>query len=362
MSSAYDTLPAHAFWRSGVVEQPPNAVSALYTPKFSVSKETAIMTAGSCFAQHVHRNLAARGWNVLDSETPNGKFPREALGRFGYGLYSGRYGNIYTVRQMVQLLEEAAGERTLAHDVWQLPNGNFVDAQRPTVEPDGLANADHVRDSRAAHLASVCTLLTEVDTLVFTLGLTESWRHWPSGTVYPTAPGTIATPPDGATIGFHNFTHSEILEDLDALRAIGKAMSPDFKLLLTVSPVPLTATASGGHVLSASTYSKAVLRAAAGEFAGLFEDVDYFPSFEVITNPSARSGFYAPNLRSVESAGVDAAMALFFGAHDAGAAPAVDMPFATRSESAVEWDGDWEGDDDIVCEETLLDARNRGRP
>ena len=42
-------------------------------------------------------------------------------------------------------------------------------------------------------------------------------------------------------------------------------MNPKARLVLTVSPVPLAATASGSHVLPATIYSKSVLRAAAQE-------------------------------------------------------------------------------------------------
>ena len=40
--------------------------------------------------------------------------------------------------------------------------------------------------------------------------------------------------------------------------------TPKLRILLTVSPVPLTATAGDDHVLLATTYSKSVLRAGRG--------------------------------------------------------------------------------------------------
>ena len=82
--------------------------------------------------------------------------------------------------------------------------------------------------------------------------------------------------------------------------------------VMTVSPVPLTGTASGRHVLQATTYSKAVLRAVAGELAQKYDHIDYFPSYEVITNQAARGCFYEENLRSVRREGVEAVMNIFF--------------------------------------------------
>ena len=347
MGSPYDHLPDRAFWRTGVAGQPPAAVAELYAPKFAITPEMRIMTAGSCFAQHVHRNLVARDWNVIDTETPAGDFPREALARFGYGLYSARYGNVYTTRQMLQLVHEAFGEAAPADPVWER-DGRFFDAQRPNVEPEGLSSPELVREARAAHLAAVRAALLQTDLFVFTLGLTECWLHRATGTVYPTAPGTIAGCYDPATHVFHALTVAEILADLSALRDLMRSFNPAAKMLLTVSPVPLTATASGGHVLAATVMSKAVLRAAAGEFSAAHADVDYFPSYEVITNPAARSGFYRPNLRSVAEEGVEAAMALFFAAHAGAEPPAPRAPVAEE-----------DGDDAVICEEMLIEARRK---
>ncbi|WP_417248206.1 GSCFA domain-containing protein [Celeribacter sp.] len=347
MSSPYDSLPDSAFWRTGVVGGDPARPSGLYVPKFPVTRKTGIMTAGSCFAQHVHRNLRDRDWSVIDTETPIGTFPDATLARFGYGMYSARYGNIYTVRQLVQLLGEAFGHANPSDLIWTR-DGRYFDAQRPNVEPDGLENAAHVEEARAAHLKAVTRAVEQADLFVFTLGLTEAWMHAPSGTVYPTAPGTIAGKYDSDIHRFHNFSYDEIMADLARARDLLQTVKPSIKMLLTVSPVPLTATATGGHVLAASTYSKAVLRAAAGAFSAAHEDVDYFPSFEVIINPAARSAFYKPNLRSVDEAGVAAAMHLFFAAHDPDHADVALAPRAPVDD--VE-------EDDVVCEEVLIEAK-----
>ncbi|WP_226554144.1 GSCFA domain-containing protein [Celeribacter naphthalenivorans] len=347
MGSPYDTLPASAFWRSGVAEAEPSAIKGLYLPKFPITRETKIMTAGSCFAQHVHRALVARNWAVIDTETPVAPIAREVLNRFGYGLYSARYGNIYTARQMLQLLREALGEFTPAEPIWTR-EGRYVDAQRPNVEPEGLERPEHVRQARRVHLRRVLRAVKEAEVFVFTLGLTEVWRHRDSGTVYPTAPGTLAGDYDPEHYEFHNFTLPELRKDLEQLRTLLVLLRPGIRMVLTVSPVPLTATASGKHVMVSTGYSKAVLRAAAGELADSYGDVDYFPSYELITNPAAQGRFYKDNLRSVTDEGVAAAMSMFFQAHDPKGAAYVAANTAAQ--------GDEDEDDDLVCEEALIEA------
>ncbi|WP_066706406.1 GSCFA domain-containing protein [Celeribacter ethanolicus] len=348
MGSPYDHLPGSAFWRSGVAEADPTAIEGLCLPKFRISPTDRIMTAGSCFAQHVHRNLVARDWAVIDTETPKGPFPREVLNRYGYALYSARYGNIYTVRQMVQLLREAQGEIKPAEPIWER-DGRYFDAQRPNVEPGGLATPEHVTEARAVHLRRVLRAVRRADVFVFTLGLTEVWFHLESGTVYPTAPGTLAGHYAPEVFGFHNFSLPEVRDDLEELRSRLMALRPDIRMLLTISPVPLTATATSGHVLPATAYSKATLRAAAGEVAAKYDNVDYFPSYELVTNPAAGGRFYKENLRSVTEEGVASAMRMFFRAHDP---EAENVPRIVRK--TPEDDGLEEAD--LVCEEALIEA------
>src|SRR6185369_4771378 len=108
------------------------------------------------------------------------------------------------------------------------------------------------------------------------------------------------------------FTFSQIREHMDEAINLLRTHNPDIRILLTVSPVPLTATASGRHVLLATTHSKAVLRAVAGEIADGYNLVDYFPSYEMITGSPFRSNFFEENLRSITPSGVSFVMDSFF--------------------------------------------------
>ena len=54
------------------------------------------------------------------------------------------------------------------------------------------------------------------------------------------------------------------------------------KVLLTVSPVPLTATFSEECVVVANSFSKAILRVCAYRLATSLPGVDYFPSYEIV--------------------------------------------------------------------------------
>lgn len=314
MTSPYEGLPSERFWRTGVAESHPLTIENLYRKKFSISPQDRIATAGSCFAQHISVHLRKAGFTVIDAEPAPPGLSLEHARQYGYNLYSARYGTIYTTRHLLQLAREALGQFEPVDAVWQ-SKGRFHDAMRPTVEPNGLTSIEEVTAHRQKHLERVRGLLRTADLLIFTFGLTEGWLHAASGTVYPTAPGTVAGSYDAEIHQFKNFTFNEIYSDFCDFRRLVKLRNPKLKFLLTVSPVPLTATASEIHVLQATIYSKSVLRAVAGQLSESFEDVDYFPSYEMIASPYSRGFFYESNLRSVNDGGVSAVMRVFFSEH-----------------------------------------------
>jgi len=71
---------------------------------------------------------------------------------------------------------------------------------------------------------------------------------------------------------------------LSALHIIRTNSKRDVKFVLTVSPVPLLRTFSDQDIIVANSYSKGVLRAVAQQLYTDYDDVDYFPSYEMVVN------------------------------------------------------------------------------
>ncbi|MGJ8544513.1 MAG: GSCFA domain-containing protein [Sulfitobacter sp.] len=347
MSNPYETLPPESFWRSGVAAQTPFTVENLYTKKFTISRKDKTAVAGSCFAQHVGRNLRERGFAVLDMEPPLPRMDEKTAHSFGLSIYSARYGNVYTARQLRQLVEDAQNAAIRPEDFFERA-GRWYDGIRPNIEPGGFADRDEAMLIRRAHLARVRAMLEQMQVFVFTFGLTEAWRNRKTGTIYPVCPGVIAGEFDPAIYEFVNFDYEETLADFRSVMTSLSRLNPKLRYVVTVSPVPLTATASGNHVLAATTYSKSVLRAVCGTLYAKHPQVDYFPSYELISAPFAKGQFFAGNMRSVTPEGVANAMRVFFDQHD----PAGDAQTAQPAAPLP----DAETGDDLVCEELLLDA------
>ena len=358
--SPYRGLPDRAYWRSGVVEAgaypPPN----IYTPKFVIPKDLPIFTAGSCFAQHVGRALRTNGYDVQDAEPAPVKLPDAVAQKHGYRLYAARFGNLYTIRQFLQLMFECFDEFDPANAIWE-QGGRFFDAMRPGVMPRGLDTPEQVQAARRLHLRAVRGAATRSGLVIFTLGLTEAWEHAPSGTVYPTAPGTIAGRYDPAVHRFVNFRAEAIKADFLALRDLFRTLNKNMRFLLTVSPVPLTATASDAHILPATIYSKSVLRTVAGELASDYDDIDYFPSYEIIASHPGTGRFFEANMRSVNTRGVRRVMNAFLSAQDAaaGLTPRQSRRARRHAEQQAKAQASAPTEaqaQDVICEEELLEA------
>ena len=206
-----------------------------------------------------------------------------------------------------------------------------------------------VLEARATHLGSVREMFRECDWLVFTLGLTEAWRSKLDGAIYPVAPGVAGGAFDPERHEFVNYTAGQVSSALTDFVERMKSVNPRAKVLLTVSPVPLIATHENRHVWVSTTFSKAALRVAADEAERKFDNVIYFPSYEIITSPATEGRYFHDDLREVREAGVDHVMRVFSrhflgnGVAKKGASSSAALSAAPRL------------DEEIVCDEELIE-------
>ena len=308
----YRSLPDRNFWKQSIAEVPFDEVDPVADAKFRLGKADRVVTAGSCFAQHIARYLRDAGFNYWVTEPANPMVRAHLAHRFGYGLFSARYGNVYTSRQLVQLVRRAYGLFQPADDLWRRPDGRLIDPFRPRIQPDGFASPAEYRADRRQHFAAIRRAVEELDVFVFTLGLTEGWVARADGAAYPLCPGVAGGSFDETRHVFLNLSVPEVVDDLRQTVSLIRERNRGARFIFTVSPVPLVATAEPRSVLVSTTYSKAVLRVAAEEVARGDDGIDYFPSYEIITGPHARGRYFAEDLRSVTEAGVRHVMGLFF--------------------------------------------------
>lgn len=331
----YSNLPATRFWSSGVMS-PVNAQSPLaIEPLINLlSHSDIVVSGGSCFAQYIGMELTDRNYHYLRSQ-----YSGERIESFGLG-------NIYTVAQLKQWLEFSLDNRAWAADASFCKDKQWYDYLLP--HRAATSCLDTLLEHRQAVKNEFIQYLTDTNVFIFTIGLTESWRN-ASDDIYPTCPGTVIGQFDASQHFFHNCTYQEICSDLNAIETMLISINPRIRIVYTVSPVPLTATASDDHVLTATTYSKAVIRAALGQHCPQSSCTSYFPSFELINHHTQTDWRFAKNLRSVSEQGVNYVMNHAF---CEGVAPGHNNKQARPSQK---------NDDhqEALCEEALLESYSK---
>ena len=350
---AYSDLPDHCFWRESIAAPAPQDVDPVVSAKFRIAPSDRVATAGSCFASYVSRRLAASGFSYFVTEPAHPAFEAALAERFNYGVYTARYGAIYTARHLRQLLQRAYGLYLPEEDVWRGQGLRVIDPYRPQIQPNGFSSAAELAADRKQHFAAVRLAVERMDVFVFTLGLTEAWVSARDGTVFPLCPGVAGGEFDPARHKFRNFDVGEVAADLAWTLDFIASKNPRARTILTVSPVPLAATAEDRSVLVSTTYSKSVLRVAAEQISRQHRRVAYFPSYEIVTGAFARGGYFAADLRSVTQAGVDHVMRLFM-QHYGGEAPA---PAAAPADASRKMLDEMQEASRVVCEEEMLGRR-----
>ncbi|GGE26473.1 GSCFA family protein [Gemmobacter megaterium] len=312
MKHPYVGLPDRQFWKKEPGIQDAYLLDPVGPVTMTLTRQDRIVTAGSCFAQHVARFLSQSGYNHYIAERAHPIVPARVAQTHNYGLFSARYGNIYTARQLKQLLQRAYGEFDPCEISWQSPHGEgVVDPFRPQIQPGGFLGESELLADRSHHFSCIREALENMDVFIFTLGLTEAWVDRRDGAVFPIAPGIAGGQYDPGTVAFQNFDEEETWEDLRFSLEFLRWINPCLKIILTVSPVPLNATYENRHVLVSTAWSKAVLRIVAEKAMRAFDDCVYFPSYELITSPHVMGQYYENDRREVREAGVSHVMALF---------------------------------------------------
>ncbi|MCP5080279.1 MAG: hypothetical protein GY948_01125 [Alphaproteobacteria bacterium] len=300
-SKAVENLKANELsaWPSRL--DPENRIEPLckpgFSPNFHLESGEKIFTIGSCFARNIEKALASRGFDVVT---------RRILSA-GHTLFRHRANilNNYGVPSILNELTWALDEDRpfdAEANLFELYPDRFVDIHLPAaIRP---ASRDEVLERRKV-ITDITGEVKNCRVVVMTLGLTEVWFDRQSGLYLNYSPrrALVAKHPDRFEL--HVLSYADTLTYLRQIVAVLKQKCGSAqRLLLTVSPVPLTATYTGRDVLVANGLSKAVLRTAADEIIAENDHIDYFPSYESVTL-STRDAAWEEDQRHVEQAAID---------------------------------------------------------
>ncbi len=276
-------------WQSGWEIEPAEGTAwqritsePFFTPRvdagFTVEASDRIFALGSCFAREVESALSGLGFTV-DSITDAFKGLETYGPRHPQGFL-----NKYNPESIYQELRWALDpvSKFPPEAFQELPNGLWRDVMADPVFGDG--DFDRTLDLHG-RLSDVMRRAADCRIVVITLGLVEVFHDTRTGLYANTTPHLTASP---GRYEFGVLTYPEVMDALERIyRLLSEHGHPDVEILVTVSPVPLDATFTGTDIVMATTYSKSLLRSAAGEWSQSKGNVHYFPSYEIVMN-SAR--------------------------------------------------------------------------
>jgi tetratricopeptide (TPR) repeat protein len=256
-----------------------------FDPGFTLEPGEPIFTVGSCFARSIEARLHQLGFELpalgvkLDAEERN---------------ESGAANNILNKYTPFSILNEV---RWALDPAAAFPEESFLDVGEglwsdPQTAPQTRpAPIERLRERRRM-IGGLYARLPQCRVVIMTLGLAESWFDLKTGLYLNGNPHRAALKREPDRFELHVLTVEEIGAALEQIHALLAAHGhPDVRILLTVSPVPLAATMRDIDVITANTYSKSALRAAAEGFVLAHENVDYLPSYEVVTHADRTVAF-----------------------------------------------------------------------
>ncbi len=103
----YEAVPRAQKWVDAVANVADDRINPHTAARFHLDRTAKVASAGSCFAQRISESLVARGFNYHVAEAAPRWLPADRVKAYNYGVYSARYGNVYTPLQLVQLVQRA---------------------------------------------------------------------------------------------------------------------------------------------------------------------------------------------------------------------------------------------------------------
>jgi tetratricopeptide (TPR) repeat protein len=257
-----------------------------FDPSFKLKPGEAVFTIGSCFARNIERRLATAGFEVPASAVVIPEAERGST--LGDNELLNKYGPHTMINELRWAFDPGspfpeAGYLQVGENAWHDPH------LTASVAPMSL---ERVQERRAM-VQAFYRQLPRCRVVVITLGLAETWFDLKTGLYLNRAPPTESLKREPKRFRLDLLSYSELAEALETLHGLLKAHGKrGLRVLITVSPVPFRVTFTGQDAITANSYSKSVLRAVVEAYVRGHPEVDYFPSYEIVTHTARTLAYY----------------------------------------------------------------------
>jgi len=251
---------------------------------FTLPQDFKIFTIGSCFAREIETALLSKNHNVIRFEpekVKNKEIFTLSEGTFAMRSLVNRYNAASILAEFENIFDAKNNVREQNHLIYEPQFDNFIDFHYTPA----LTTADYqtVKDRRE-ELYQQLQEVKQADIIVITLGLTECWYDKKAKQYLNVTPGPRVMKKYAEQLEFRVLNYKENIDFLQkSYDLIKRHCKPDVKVMVTVSPVPLEVTFTNQDVILANCRSKSTLRCVAEEFCLQHDNVDYFPSYEMVT-------------------------------------------------------------------------------
>jgi hypothetical protein len=228
---------------------------------------------GSCFARVIEHELLYRGLTVssLSLRAEIAEVPNATNG----------FVSKFTTASILNELRWSLGGEPFPDEALIADGDGYRDLQ--LANQPAPVTLERARERRRDVLGYFARL-REASVVIITLGLVEVWYDRLTGLYLNGAPTYDMVHRFPGRFSVHVSDYSENRERLAGVfELLARAGRPDVRIVVTVSPVPLHRTFAAADVLAANAYSKATLRAVAGDVVGSRANVEYFPAYELVT-------------------------------------------------------------------------------
>jgi hypothetical protein len=257
-----------------------------FEPKFQFDSESKFFTIGSCFARNVENYLQSKKIPLLSKmDNVSADYFKSSGGQNRSG-----YQNVYTPGSVLEAsrlcLSETSFKSIVKHE------DLYYDLMTHGLKglPQKIAYEIH------EGIVNTYQKLADADALIITLGYTEAWSYKPTNMWVNQSPADPKLRKLAENFEFHILNYDMIYEILREALDNFKKINPNLKFILTVSPVPLGSTFSNDHILIANQRSKSTLHSVAQRIWKENQDVDYFPSYEMVSLSDRSFAFEGDNI------------------------------------------------------------------
>ena len=238
-----------------------------------ITTNSKVCAMGSCFADEMGWWLRSKGVNVGD---------HAEVDELQHLLY--RWGTFFNPKNLSDCLDR------VINDAWEVEDRHFAYIDKEDsfynlfMKIRGNSNdLDLVKNKLIEVEDYWRSWLEESDVIIITLGLIEAWIDKDNGKAWQAFVGNVISRKSYNDLAdFHVLSYeeslSEVKKSIDLVSNYGK----NKQIIVTLSPIPLEFTFRDEDIITANRVSKSTLRVVAEQVSQDYENVYYFPSYEIV--------------------------------------------------------------------------------